>query len=185
VFSLDINATTGVALAEIAGLGAAGQRAASRTVRKVTRWASGRIARDIARSSRVPLRALTKGGSTGRGKRIRARLPRQGEMSGSVWVGWSPIKATYVGRLSQNRRPGGGARAGQHRFPGSFVATMRSGHRGVFTRSVESRLPIEEEGVELLEAEAAVRRAKDEMGLRIQNVLRQELNYELNVKGHR
>ena len=167
------------ALESVRELGAQGERAAARTVRKTTVWAASQAAHDIAKRSRVPLRALTKGGSTGRGKRVRSRLPVKGELSGSVWIGYDPIKAAYAGKLRQLTV---GAAAGVHRFPGAFVATLRSGHQSVLRRVTQARAPVSEEVVQLQVAQEVMQDIQSRGVTRLRDVLFDELNYEVNVK---
>lgn len=50
---------------------------------------------------------------------------------GIVFLGYNPIKAAYVGKLSEI---GAGAMAGQYYFEHGFIATMSSGHRSIFKR---------------------------------------------------
>lgn len=158
------------------------KRASSRSIKKVTGWAGSQVARGIAAEDAVPLRALTSGaGRTGRmHKRVWVRKPKGNGTSGSVWLGHNPVKAAYLGRLSQQKL---GAKAGRHFFLGGFIATMRSGHRSVFMRDTRARLPITEETLELESAQRVVDRVSGQVPQRLTTMLRQELNYEVNVRG--
>lgn len=166
----------------------AARRALVRTVRRVTQSAGTQAARDIAKRSRIPVKALTVGGASGRGKRIFTRVPPPGDPRGdratdpsaSIWVGYNPMQSAYIGALRQLKR---GARAGRHYFEGSFLATMQSGHRGVFYRTDDSRLPIEEEAVPITVSEDVMRKIEQQARSRLRSVLISELNYELNVRG--
>lgn len=157
------------------------RRAVTRTVRKVTNSITKVIASEIAKGSRVPVKALTKGGSTGRGRRVVSYFRDDG-LTGAVWVGYNPIKAGYVGTPVQQVR---GARVGRHTFPGAFDATMRSGHRSIFVRTGKGRLPLEEKLVSIDIAPGVVAEAQAQARTRLSDVLLQELNYEINVKGRR
>ena len=75
--------------------------------------------------------------------RVKSRRNRE---TGVVWLGIKDVKASYVGKMSQDPA---GAFAGQYFFEGGFVAKMRSGHTGIFKRSGKSRLPIAEQVVNL------------------------------------
>lgn len=61
-----------------------------------------------------------------------ARRFRRDTASGVVWLGVNELKAAYAGKLEQNES---GSFAGQYYFPGSFIATMKSGHTGIFHRT--------------------------------------------------
>lgn len=164
---------------DLRDLGPAFERALNRTVRKVTRTVASRAGRAVAKQNRVPVRALTKGGSSGRGKRVYQRAPKRGSAAGSVWVGFNPIGAGYVGRPVQTRA---GARVKGRQFPGAFVATMKSGHRSIWSRVNAQRLPISEERVELEQVEQILDKVAREGGERLRQVLLAEINYELNVR---
>ena len=157
------------------------EMASTRAVNKTAKWAAREAARGIAADDRVPLRSLyTASRSRRHRKRVRFYLADRGSGSAAVWVGYNPIKASYLGALRQQRR---GARAGRHFFDRAFVATMRSGHRGVFIRSGKSRTPIEEQYAELASAARNVGVVSRRIPARLADVLEQELNYEVNVRG--
>ena len=78
-------------------------------------------------------------------KRFRIKTKRFRD-SGVVWMGLNEVKSGYVGKLEQIES---GAFAGKYFFKGGFVAEMASGHKGVFTRIGNQRLPIQEETVNL------------------------------------
>lgn len=106
----------------------ASERAQKRTIRKTAQWAGRKSARELARANRVPLRAIHRR-RPGKAGRLRWTIRDEGA---NVWLGTQPVKASYLGTLKQQRN---GARAGRHTFPGSFIATMRSGHAGIFRRA--------------------------------------------------
>lgn len=112
---------------------------------------------------------------------------------GVVWAGYNPMAAAYMGKLVQEDD---GAWAGQYWFPGGFVATMRSGHAGIFKRAAQlthwsagrprkwkPNLPIEEQGVQLTNVPELAAGLQPEIGERFAELLRQELNFEINVRG--
>jgi hypothetical protein len=180
----------------------AARRAANRTIRKTTTFARNRSSSLLAASADVSVRNLR----SGKGRRFFVRNPaKQGAVQeGSVWIGYNPVLASYVGAIPQWRR-GLTPRVRSHRFRGDFVATMPSGKRSIFTRSVfpdkkrrkalgrrEARplsvnkwgvtsLPIDEQRVELREAEAIARQVESEIGPKLRGILAQELNYEFRV----
>lgn len=156
------------------------ERAERRAVSKTLKWAGRFVATTLSHQNRVPLKALTKGGASGSGKRIRFHLPRGFENEGSVWIGTQPVKASYVGKVRQLKK---GARSGAHFFERAFVASMKSGHAGIFKRLGKSRLPIREQSIKLNQAGNAVKAAQRFIPTRLTKLLAQEINYEVNVRG--
>ncbi|NSX83905.1 phage tail protein, partial [Wolbachia endosymbiont of Atemnus politus] len=69
------------------------------------------------------------------------------------------VKAGKLGKMRQTKI---GARAGKHMFKGAFVATMRGGHKGIFTRMGKKSLPIEEEEFDLCDWKIVKRIADSE-----------------------
>lgn len=57
---------------------------------------------------------------------------RRKAVIGNVWIGANSIPAKYGGKLKSVT---GGAKAGRHYFPGSFVATMPNGYRSIFHKN--------------------------------------------------
>jgi len=170
------------------------ERAERRAVNKTLRWAGAFVARTVASQNAVPLRVLTRGGGKRGAIRVRPRLARGREHDGSVWFGANPVKAAYIGRLSQLRR---GARAGRHFFSGAFIAQTNSGHIGVFSRRGgaknssgrdskgrlrKGRLPINEQAVSLQNVAEAARAAQSFIPVRLERTLAQEINFEVNVR---
>lgn len=113
-------------------------------------------------------RALNRGATSGRTVMVRAMARDTGLKAKDVRGRVSIERATtarHVASLSASQRrvpliqfrargpepsrgKGRGVRAripgGQGRYPNAFIATMRSGHRGVFRRTGRGRLPITE-----------------------------------------
>lgn len=168
-----------------------------RTVRKTLRWAAVQTARGIARANRVPLGAMygtriSGGGSrprnapqSRRAARIRVTMPNAGHADGAVWIGYAGVKASYIGKL---RDVPGGARAGRQFFERAFVAQMRSGHVGIFrripgTRGRSGREKLKEQFAQLDRAQSVVDDVQARIPQRLNEVARQELRYELLVRG--
>ena len=171
----------------------ASERAQKRTMRKTAQWAGRESARGLARSNRIPLRALQRRPwerRAGRAGRMRWTIDDE---AANVWIGTLAVKAAYIGKLSQNSRS---ARAGRHTFPGAFIATMpatASGgqHTGVFRRANETtrwtagrphtssaNLPIIEQRVHLEGAQAVEADVGSRLFPRYREILRQETNFE-------
>lgn len=189
--------------------------AANTAVRKTVNWAARQVARGVSARSDVTQRSLLSPGSSGKAKRIYKRFPtrRRAQSAGSVYLGYNPIKTGYVGAIRPWKR-GQTPRVRSHRFPGGFVATLPSGHRGIFRRGIgttaqgiktkrrkgaprrEPRplsknkwgvttLPIDEQLVFLEESEELVRSLEIDAGPRLRSTLLQELNFQLNVRNRR
>jgi hypothetical protein len=109
------------------------QRSATRTT---TTFARKRLQSEMAVEARIPARVF---------RRYRIKSKTSGD-GGTVWFGFDDVSAAYVGNPKQFKHF---ARSGKHRWEGGFVATMRSGHKSIFRRSARSRLPIDEQFVEM------------------------------------
>ncbi|UZR30789.1 phage tail protein [Methylococcus mesophilus] len=139
-------------------------------LRKASRRAVGQTAREtreamvraIGATYGIPLRAL-------RSRRVQAYLRLAG-VRARVWTGHAPIKAAYVGRLRQEEW---GSSAGAYLFPGSFVARMPSGHRGVFHRAGHASLPIIEDVVALPKVPALAEALATRATLRLAALIRE------------
>lgn len=151
-------------------------KASIRSIRKVTNWARGQLASHIAKANLIPVRAL----KSKKARRSFSTSPRRGVPVGVVWLGTNPVKAAYVGKPRDAK---GGAKSGKHYWEGAFAETMNTGHRSVWRRVGEERLPIFEETVELNEQESLLREVSSLSYKHYEKVLLQEINYEVNVKG--
>lgn len=150
-------------------------RALPRAINKTLSWANSQGLRAIAQKHEVPLKTLR---GRRRSKVIKASRSR---LSGLAWFGTAPLRASYLGTPRQTRQ---GARAGTRFFPGAFVATMPSGHVGIFKRQDRARLPIVEQVVRLDAADKALAPVEAGIAARLQTTFTQEMNYELNVRGN-
>ena len=107
---------------------------------QVSRKIANHIASDLYKdlSSIIPKEAGT---NVSGFKRVRAHksrtLVRRKRNHAKVWLGGNRIAARYGGRLRNTK---GGAFAGKHFFAGSYVATMKSGYRSIFHRTIGGRL---------------------------------------------
>lgn len=159
-------------------------RAGNRAVAKTTRSTLSQALRAIAKAEGIPVSRLRKA------KRGTFRLTRQrNAVSGLVWLGLLPVKASVFGKPRQTR---GGARAGKQVFPEAFVATMPSGHTGIFERAIgrlsrftkgrrgsSPNLPIVEQLVSLRSAEAVLNSMQSQVQTQLEKTMAQELNFEL------
>ena len=173
------------ALASIAELTPATQRAATRAQNKTLRWARTQAASRLAKLNNVPVKALR--------ARTRSFNARPDRPYALLWTGVFPLLAAKAGRISQTRN---GAKAGLHGFPGAFVATMPDGNTGIFRRAANAQrrtadrpqtssanLPIAPQYVPIRGAAEVERALAAEGEQRYHTLLVRELNFELNVKG--
>lgn len=157
------------------------ERATLRAVRKVARSSATQASREIAAAHDLPVSLLRRRGQ--RWTRVHIKQERADGDAGPsalVWIGTNPIKAGYLGALRQRKD---GARVRRHFFAGAFVSRMQNGHRGIFIRREKTRLPIDEQTVTLDRAAGIVRKLQGAIPSRLSSVFKQELNYELNVRG--
>lgn len=151
----------------------------------VAKWLGLNIGRELSRQEKVALKVIR--------ARLRVFSSSRANPNAKLWLGIDPIPVVGLGKPRQTRR---GVTVGRRRFPGAFVATMRSGHTGVFKRadntfrrtegrlaSSPANLPIEAQEIVIDNAEDVFRswlsRAED----RYVQLLRQELNFAFNVEG--
>jgi len=131
-----------------------------------TTWAGKELRNRMQVKTGIPARVF---------RRFRVKTKRNRE-TGTVWIGLNKVKASYVGKLSQDA---GGAWAGDYYFGGGFVARMKNGHAGIFKRKGQSRLPLAEQTVNLdlgfEVAEEVAREAQIELRNRFADKVR-ELN---------
>jgi hypothetical protein len=123
-------------------------------IRTTTTWAEKETDRRLAAETEIPLSVFRRfrvkkrifGGSAasafGAGGKVE---------SGLVWSGYNPIKARFAGPMSQDDS---GATAGAYYFGGAFIARMPNGLAAIFKRAGKKRLPINEQKVNIPQAEA-------------------------------
>ncbi len=142
-------------------------RAARRANRKAADYARGRFAKEMA--ARTDIKQ-----SLFRERRALSFFASAVDSEGrsKMWFGYNPLKAAYVGDLKADPA---GAWAGKYFFQGAFIATMRSGHRGIFQR--EGRR-IFEQSVNLPQAPAVAELVAADTNDRLGTLLDQELRYE-------
>ncbi|MEW7978510.1 MAG: phage tail protein [Candidatus Sedimenticola endophacoides] len=175
---LNITVTPQPALAEWdTALGASERQIRTATVRalnKTARWMRIHVARQTAQSLNVRVGTIRKNLIL---LRARANHPQSGVAMGSKA---GVIKATELGSPRQNRR---GTRVGKRQFDGAFIATMPTGHRGVFRRKGKSRLPIQE--VQLVTtgriADVMEALAENQAMSRFENLFEHELRYVMKA----
>lgn len=124
------------------------ERAAVDAINRVARGVRTRSARAIAHGRGLPVRLVN--------ARVRIRKATRARPEARVWIGTYAIKLSRIGKPRQTKK---GATAGKRPIiPSAFVATMPSGHTGVFKRRGGARLPIDEQQVQLMPAAEQVLR---------------------------
>lgn len=162
-------------------------KAVVRALRKTTKWIETHSKRELGIVLSIPQRVISN-------RFFHEMQVKDGKRSVNVWFGLNPISVSSLGQLSQNVI---GARAGKHQFVGSFVADMKSGHKGIFKRTYQeggerskrddgqwTELPIEEEHIEIESlAQPIVERYYARAEVRFKQILAQEIHYVLHVEG--
>ena len=146
------------------------ERAMLRAINKTARWLRTRIAREVATELNVKV-GLARNS-------LQLRMASRHGLNASVGLNpkASRIKAVDLGQPKQNKA---GVRVGRHSFRGAFIATMPSGHTGVFRRKGKARLPIQEMHVSLTAAMAdAMESITDQGGMAyLQKTFAHELQF--------
>lgn len=150
-------------------------RGMRRAVAKTALWARAQAARAIRADEGIAYRAIR--------RRLRAYAQNPQRMSLKVWLGLWRMAVTALGRARQTRS---GVSVGRRRYPGAFLATMKSGHEGIFQRRGKTRLPIEEVMADWgASGESAMRQAAQGAEARLLTLAEQELRFELlRLTGH-
>ena len=138
-----------------------------RTLRKVSHWAKGQVAKAVAADTRIPQKVL----------RQRVYFFLRSRDSGKVWLGLNPVEAARLGKVRQTRK---GVTVGRHRFAGAWTMSKRDPDGKVYKRSGEARLPYAEVKMDWEQAgEAAFERIAEKIEDHLLHILRQEVNYEI------
>jgi hypothetical protein len=103
-------------------------RATRSAVKAVARKAEREVERQISSETDIPRKLW----SVHRVKLAR-RMPLGTAL---VWIGYNPVKASYLGQLKQ---ADWGASARSYLFPGSFLARLWTGHLGIYRREGDKR----------------------------------------------
>lgn len=164
------------------------QRAVTRTLKKTAKWLETHSKRELGVALRVPQRVLST-------HYYQSFNIKDGKRTARVWFGLNPIRLWSIGTAKQNDI---GVKVGRHFYEGSFIATMASGHEGVFNRSAKSHadnrrvkrkdgqwseLPIKEQSFKIQDiAEPILERYHNRAEARFKQILKQEINFALNIE---
>lgn len=102
------------------------RQAATAALRKLRTHVLAVTKREAAREADVPQRTVA----------TRWISDQPGPNGLRVWVGASPVPLEKLGTPRQTRT---GVRVGRRNLPGAFLATMPSGHKGIYIRRSSSR----------------------------------------------
>lgn len=111
------------------------KKAAFRAINKTVRWLRPTVARSVAQDLKIKVGLVRNTLQTISAKRTDLNatvgLPKRAGV----------IKAIDLGNARQTNR---GVTSGKRQWDGAFIATMPTGHKGIFKRKGKSRLPINE-----------------------------------------
>jgi hypothetical protein len=117
-------------------------------VRTTTTFAEKELEKRMAAASKIPLKAF----------KVYRVHSKAGDDAGTVWFGFKPIKAKYLGAMSES---GSGAEAGSYFFQGGFVARMQNGNENIFKRKGKARFPIQTQFANLPQSELVISAVAD------------------------
>ncbi len=113
-------------------------RASMFAINRTAEWLKSTAAMEISAEKRVKLKVIR--------DRVKIIRANRKQLSASIDANMWALKGKDLGNMSQSSL---GATAGSYTFKGAFVATMKSGHKGVYRRKGKERLPIKEQYVML------------------------------------
>lgn len=108
-------------------------RASIFAINRTAEWLKSSAAREISAQKRVKLKIIR--------DRLKITKANKKQLSANISANMWALKGKDLGSMSQTPT---GAKAGHYTFQGAFVATMKSGHKGIFRRKTIARLPIKE-----------------------------------------
>ncbi|WP_394179631.1 hypothetical protein [Marinomonas posidonica] len=163
------------------------QKAVTRTLKKTARWLETHTKRELGVALSVPQRVLA-------ARYYKTFYLKNGERTVNVWFGLSPISVYSLGKAKQTDL---GVRVGKHHFIGAFIATMKSGHTGIFKRKYAAggkrtkrqdgqwtELPIEAVTMEIDKiAQPIIERYHARAEARFKQILKQEIHFAMNIEG--
>lgn len=109
------------------------QLAAMRALNKTALWLKSKSVKEISAQKKLQQKIIR--------DRLNVIKASTSSLKALVVASLYGIKASLIGNMRQTST---GAKAGKSQFTGAFVATMPTGHRGIFKRKTKSRLPIRE-----------------------------------------
>lgn len=148
------------------------ERAVRRATDETAQWLSTRIMRFVSANMGIKQKLL----KTRVLRSTSARDPKQGRNAAYVWLGGNRIQPRRVGKLENFAS---GAFGGEYFFEGGFVATMPTGHTGIFKRRGSKRLKIDEQYIEI---DQVVNEAINRLLPRAENELERKLEQKIQLE---
>ena len=146
------------------------KQATLRALNKTARWLRTQVVRDTAKSLNIKVGAVKKD--------LLLLRPNHQHLQAGVALGKNSgvIQAVKLGEPKQSQQ---GVRTGKRFWSKAFIATMPSGHRGVFRRHGRARLPIQEMRLVVTGHMATVMQnlADDKAAAYFETVFMRELHY--------
>ena len=135
VFTLDVTTYGDIdqIIASMRGTESQVQLAAMRAINKTALWLKSQSVKEISTQKKLQQKIIR--------DRLNVIKASTSSLKALVVASLYGIKASL---LSNMRQTSTGAKAAKMEFKGAFVATMPTGHRGIFKRKGASRLPIRE-----------------------------------------
>lgn len=171
--------------------------ARARALRKTSSWLRGQVRKSAAKSLKIPQKSIA--------DRFFLDRVRPGDIEATLWIGTWNVSPYSLGRPVQNKA---GVRAGRRGYRGAFLGEIYSGREGVWIRKrskhydpelyptvrkrstggvppeLRHRFPVVRAAVKIDKIlEQVIKRDWREIEERFQRTLRQEINYEVNVRG--
>ena len=175
VFSLDVNTFGNInhITAQLGATEAQVQTAAMRTLNKTAIWLRAQSTKEISREKQLPQKLIR--------QRLQVIKARRSSLKALVVASLYGVKASKLGVMRQTAQ---GAKVGKYMFEKAFIATMRTGHRGVFKRKTQSRLPIQEVAIALEPVASNIIKGfvDSDAGNKFAHFLKHELNFILRAK---
>lgn len=142
-------------------------RATVRALNKTALWAKAEATRNLSKDTQIKQQLIR--------KRLWIIKATRNSMRALIRVGLYGMNSSKLGNIKQMSK---GAMAGKHMFEGAFIATMKTGHRGIFRRKGRTALPIYEVTVPIGEN---VKKIVNEMNnYKTERVFEKLFHHELN-----
>ncbi|MCL2829418.1 MAG: phage tail protein [Betaproteobacteria bacterium] len=168
--TIHIEIDAGKVFSELDGLSkSAMQNAWRRTLRKTSVWIKSQVAKAVSKESRIPQKLL----------RARLHFFLRSYDTGKIWLGLNPIEADRLGTPRQTRS---GVTVGRRSFSGAWVnrSPTKSLAGKVYQRVGRERRPYRRVKMDWeKQGEAAFHAAAEKVEERLLEILRQEINYEI------
>ncbi|MDA0782413.1 MAG: phage tail protein [Proteobacteria bacterium] len=170
LFSVDINGVDNIS-AIIADMKATEKHAliaSMRSLNKTALWLRTQATRKISKNKRITQKIIR--------QRLRVLKASRSQLKSHVLASLGGVTATKVGKPRQTRT---GAKVKQYNFPGAFIATMPSGHTGIYKRKRKTRLPIRELSIPLEPESSDIIESFLDNGVkeRFETIFRRELKF--------